>query len=93
MTDDQKAAKAEKLLQDCAESIFRDAERYRWLRSRVGLTLRSDRGEWTRRDGAKFVASHYLTEGGTQHAPAPSLDETIDAAMAAAAERDGRSKC
>lgn len=72
------------------QRMAKDAERYRWLRSRVGLELREGRGTWRDRYGTWFVATHYLSEGGTQHAPAPSLDETIDAAMAVAAEREGR---
>jgi hypothetical protein len=63
------------------ESLRRDAERYRWLRNRVGLDLRSTNGKWTRPDGTVFEASHYLAEGGTQHSAAESLDATIDAAM------------
>lgn len=58
-----------------------DAKRYDWLRSRKGLYLRSDSGIWTRPDGTKFIASHYLAEGNIQHGPAETLDETIDAAM------------
>ena len=66
-----------------------DAERYRWLKSRKGLTLRSetDHSVWTRLDGTKFNATHYLAEGGTQHAPSESLDATIDSAMLVAAIR------
>jgi len=66
-----------------------DAERYRWLKSRKGLDLRTEHDHcvWTRIDGSKFCATHYLAEGGTQHAPADSLDATIDAAMVAAAIR------
>jgi hypothetical protein len=61
----------------------KDAERYRWLKTRKGLCLRSEHDHcvWTRIDGTKFKATHYLAEGGTQHAPADSLDATIDAAM------------
>lgn len=58
-----------------------DAKRYNWLRSRKGLCLRSDCGIWTKPDGTKFTASHYLAEGDMQHEAAASLDETIDAAM------------
>ena len=63
--------------------LRKDAERYRWLKSRSGLELRSlPRSDiWARIDGSTFIASHYLAEGGTQHAPAESLDATIDAAM------------
>lgn len=61
--------------------IAEDAARYRWIRSRKGLVLQSDCGIWTRPDGTQFSASHYLAEGGTQHTPEESLDETINAAM------------
>ena len=69
---------------------YADANRYRWLKSRVQLQLSSEREycEWTRQDGSKFYASHYLAEGGTQHAPAESLDETIDKAMKIQIQRD-----
>ena len=65
------------------ESMLKDAERYRWLRSRKGLTLSTEPqpSTWTRMDGTKFNATHYLAEGDTCHAPAEGLDATIDAAM------------
>lgn len=65
-----------------------DAKRYRWLKSRNGLTLRSEKqpNTWTRMDGTKFSASRSLSADGTQYAPAATLDELIDAA-AIAAER------
>jgi hypothetical protein len=70
------------------EALRVDAERYRWLKSRSGLELRSDRMLWEDlRTQKKFVSTHYLAEGGTQHAAEPSLDETIDAAMVVAANR------
>lgn len=61
----------------------RDAERYRWLKSRDGLTLRSEPANsvWKRSDGTLFEATHQLVEGGMQHAPADSLDTMIDKAM------------
>ena len=70
--------------------LARDAERYRWLKSRTALDLRSERqpNTWTRMDGTKFNATHSLAEGGTQHAPADNLDAMIDAAMVAASLRD-----
>ena len=61
----------------------KDAERYRWLKERKGIELRSGHGEWRRLDGTLFMESHYLAEGNMQHAPAESLDATIDAAMLA----------
>lgn len=60
-----------------------DAERYRWLRSRRSLDLRTDGTHWTASDGTRFVSTHYLAADGTQHAPVPSLDASIDAARAA----------
>jgi len=61
-----------------------DAARYRWLRDAKSLDLASDGMEWTRADGTKFRASHRLCAGQTAFAAYPSLDETIDAARAAA---------
>ena len=77
-------------LENKLEGWERDAMRYRWLKSRTGLSLQTERGHcvWTRLDGTKFNATHYLAEGGTQHAPADSLDSTIDDAMLAAIIRD-----
>ena len=65
------------------DALRADAERYRWLESRQGLTLRSEKqpNVWRRIDGTEFSATHSLAEGGTQHAPADSLDALIDAAM------------
>lgn len=75
------------------EKTKKDAARYRWLKSRVGLSLRSchPNNRWTREDGTTFNRSHYLDEGGTGHAAYETLDETIDAAMIVAQERDGSS--
>ena len=64
-------------------ALEKDAERYRWLRSRRSLDLRTDGTHWTASDGTRFVSTHYLAADGTQHAPAPSLDASIDAARAA----------
>jgi hypothetical protein len=80
------------VLLDAAAEIERlraDAARYAWLKSRKGLSLRSEQqpNVWTRLDGSKFSATHSLAEGHTQHAPADSLDATIDAAMLVAAMR------
>ena len=68
---------------EAAEALRKDAERYRWLANRTGLDLRSEPrpNKWKRMDGTTFSATHYLAEGGMQHAPADSLDATIDAAM------------
>jgi len=80
-TRDQVLAIQKQAYEDGLRDAGKDAERYRWLRSRKSLELSSSSGEWTRIDGSKFTASHYLAEGGTQHGAAPSLDETIDSAM------------
>lgn len=70
-------------LQAELDALRKDAERYRWLKSRHGLTLRSERqpNVWKRPDGTEFNATHSLAEGGTMHAPAEGLDAVIDAAM------------
>ena len=70
--------------------LEKDAARYRWLKSRHGLTLRSETqpNVWKRMDGTEFSVTHSLAEGGTQHAPAESLDALIDSAMLAARIRD-----
>lgn len=67
------------------ESLRKDAERYRWLKSRKGLSLKTEHpgSIWRRGDGTKFTASHYLAEGDVQHAPEESLDKTIDKAIIA----------
>ena len=61
----------------------RDAERYRWLKSRNGLMLRSEPANsvWKRGVGTPFTSTHHLVEGGMQHTPADGLDAMIDAAM------------
>jgi hypothetical protein len=84
------ASKSEQREEARQAALEKDAARYRWLKSRNGLDLRSEPQPtiWTRMDGTKFSATHYLAEGGTQHAPADSLDATIDAAMLAARIRD-----
>ena len=77
--DRRQKAEAER---DAAQA---DAKRYRWLKSRNGLTLRSEKqpNTWTRMDGTQFNASHSLAADGTQYAPAATLDALIDAAIAA----------
>lgn len=84
------ASKSEQRAEARQTALEKDAARYRWLKSRTGLELRSEPqpNVWTRMDGTKFSATHYLAEGGTQHAPADSLDATIDAAMLVARVRD-----
>ncbi len=80
------------LFGDIMNSDAEYAARYRWLKSRKGLSLLSEppQARWFRYDGTEFRASHYLAEGGTQHAPYPTLDETIDAAMLVSKERELR---
>jgi hypothetical protein len=84
------ASKAELREERRQAQLEKDAARYRWLKSRQGLTLRSEKQPnlWKRLDGTEFSATHSLAEGGTQHAPADSLDALIDAAMLAARIRD-----
>jgi len=55
---------------------------YRWLRKQPALELRSDGSQWMK-DGKPFVASHRLCSGYMAHGHYPTLDETIDAAVAA----------
>ena len=69
--------------------LQKDANRYRWLKSRKNLTLRTEEPTtWKRMDGTEFNASYSLAEGGTQHALAESLDLMIDLAMLTASVRD-----
>lgn len=84
------ASKSEQRDEARQAALEKDAERYLWLKSRKGLTLRSEKqpSVWKRIDGTEFSATHSLAEGGTQHAPADSLDALIDAAMLAARIRD-----
>lgn len=63
------------------ETLRKDAERYRWLKSVKHLELNSTNGEWIREDDSRFISSHRLCAFGTAFAPYPTLDETIDAAM------------
>lgn len=62
---------------------YKDAERYRWLKTRKKLSITADTPatKWTREDGSTFLSAYTLCEGETQHAPAESLDEMIDEAM------------
>ncbi len=66
------------------EALSKDAERYRWIRSRKGLTLRCEPQPnlWSRIDGTQFSVTHIICADGKQFAPAEGLDATIDAAMA-----------
>ena len=66
-----------------AEDIRKDAERYLWLKSQKGLALSSCGGSWIK-GNIKFNASHRLCANGTAYAPYETLDETLDAAIAAA---------
>lgn len=69
--------------------LQKDANRYRWLKSRKNLTLRTEKPTtWIREDGTEFNASYSLAESGTQHAPTESLDLMIDLAMLTASVRD-----
>ena len=63
------------------ERLEADAARYRWLKSQHSLTLRGpEPTTWTAPDGTEF-RSYYLAGNDTSYAPAPTLDEQIDAAM------------
>ena len=64
-----------------------DAERYRWLKSQKGLNLSSCGGSWIK-GNIKFNASHRLCANGTAYAPYETLDEAIDAAIAAAPKQE-----
>lgn len=61
-----------------------DAARYRWLKARKGLDLRTGASWWQRQDGSTFWSTHSLAADGTAYAAAESLDATIDAAMTGA---------
>ena len=67
------------------DDIRKDAERYLWLKSQKGLALSSCGGSWIK-GNIKFNASHRLCANGTAYAPYETLDEAIDAAIAAAPE-------
>ena len=67
------------------EDILKDAERYLWLKSQKGLALSSCGGSWIK-GNIKFNASHRLCANDTAYAPYETLDEAIDAAIAAAPE-------
>jgi len=70
--------------------IEKDAARYRWLKSRSNLEMRSYPANYmkiTNDKGDSFYASHYLAEGNTSHASLDCLDATIDLAMMVASER------
>jgi hypothetical protein len=65
-----------------------DADRYQWLKSQHSLTLRGPEPTvWTAPNGDQF-RSYYLAGNDTSYAPAPTLDEQIDAAMQV--DRKGR---
>lgn len=62
-------------------ALTRDGARYRWLKAQKSIDLQSNGGEWTRKDGTRFFASHRLCAGDRAYAVAETLDATIDAAM------------
>lgn len=69
-------------------TLKKDAARYRWLKSRKGLCLRSEWQFWKKVNGPTiFSSTHYLADGGTVYGPAPTLDDIIDGAMKLDAER------
>lgn len=58
---------------------IKDAQRYRWLKEQIGLTLTTERTSiWVREDGTIFVPSHRLSSNGVQYGVYPTLNETID---------------
>lgn len=68
------------------EALTKGAERYQFLKDAKGLTLRSDGSVW-KRDNVPFVATHSMSVYGTSYGAYPSLDELIDAAIAASKEQ------
>jgi hypothetical protein len=66
---------------DRTEGMEQDAVRYRWLKSRKALMLRSEPVRWERLDGTTFYSTHHMADHDTQYAPAESLDAMIDGAM------------
>jgi hypothetical protein len=66
-----------------------DAARYRWLKSRRSLILRSEPTRWERLDGTTFYSTHHMADFDTQYAPAESLDAMIDGAMRVAGPAKG----
>jgi hypothetical protein len=68
-------------LADRTEEMEQDAARYRWLKSRRSLILRSEPVRWERLDGTTFYSTHHMADHDTQYAPAESLDAMIDGAM------------
>lgn len=90
VTEDQILKFARRMLSETGK----DAQRYAWLKSRKNLTLQSARNSvWFKPNGESFVAPYYLAEGGAQHAPMPSLDEAIDAAMRVDTGKEKRRFC
>ncbi len=81
--------RAREIIQQDAEitALREDAERYRWLRSRGGLTIRPDGGWWTREDGTRFFSPYLLRADEVQCSGEESLDAAIDAARRALEER------
>lgn len=79
----------DKLREAQRRDLRRDAERYRWLKGVHGLRLnRNPPMKWTREDGTTFFSEYYLAGNQTVYGVAPSMDETIDAAMALDIQHD-----
>jgi hypothetical protein len=69
-------------LDEDIQRLRADAQRYRWLRDRKQLDLRTDGWtSWTREDGTTFRGSHRLSADDTGYSSAETLDELIDFAM------------
>ena len=77
-------------LRQSGEAERRDAERYRWLRDNAGAwEVSRDVGEWTRTEtGEKFKPRVYFTAYSTGYGGL-TIDEAIDAAIAAHDKRGG----
>jgi len=68
------------------EACRKDAERYRWLKSRYDLSLRTDLpSEWTittSKGQERMMSKYYLAANNRQYPPVFDLDESIDAISA-----------
>ncbi len=76
------------------EACRKDAERYRWLKSRYDLSLRTDLpSEWTittSKGQERMMSKYYLAANNRQYPPVFDLDESIDAISAGEGIGDGQ---
>jgi hypothetical protein len=63
------------------DALREHALMYRWIKDAKGLELRTESMRWTRPDGSVYTSTHYLSANDMQFSAAPTLDETIRAAM------------